>query len=116
MDLVPPTSPSVITVALPRERTNAKKSAMLRPKCHKIKAEFLLMQRCASYMHKKRKGHTVFANVHPQDQGDWVWLALPKHHCNHQSMSVTDSNVLALLFQVPRYDLSWQTTLLAAKY
>lgn len=87
MDLVPPTSPSVITVALPRERTNAKKSAMLRPKCHKIKAEFLLMQRCASYMHKKRKGHTVFANVHPQDQGDWVWLALPKHHCNHQSMS-----------------------------
>ena len=55
MDLVPPTSPSVITVALPRERTNAKKSAMLRPKCHKIKAEFLLMQRCASDMHKKEK-------------------------------------------------------------
>ena len=58
MDLVPPTSSSVITVALPRERTNAKKSAMLRPKCHKIKAEFPLMQRCASYMHKKRKGHS----------------------------------------------------------
>ena len=39
MDLVPLTSLSVIITALPRKRTNAKKSVMLKPKCHKIIAE-----------------------------------------------------------------------------
>lgn len=36
MDLVPPTSWSVMTAALSRKRTNAKKSAMLKPKCHEM--------------------------------------------------------------------------------
>ena len=39
MDLLLPTSSSVIIVDLPRKRTNAKKSAMSKPKCHKIIAE-----------------------------------------------------------------------------
>ena len=31
--------------------------------------EFPLTHSCVSYMHKKRKGRTVFANVRPRDAG-----------------------------------------------